>query len=719
VTGETARPLAGKLIDYLRGKELLVVLDNCEHLIDACAKLADSVLRSAPGVRFLVTSRERLGVDGEALLPVPPLSVPGPGDRAVEQIAQSDAVQLFADRATAVQPAFVLDAGAAPAVSHICRRLDGIPLAIELAAARVRILPPAQIAARLDDRFGLLTSGNRGMLPRHQTLRAAIDWSYELLAAPERELFGQVSVFCGGFTLEAAEEVCGAEGAGPASVLESLSRLVDQSLVISSGTGQARFRMLETLRSYATERLGESGTARKLRRQHLEYFLRLAEQAEPMLRGPQQPAWLRTLEADRDNISAAIDWAFGSDPDAAMRFTSALAYFWLIGRHRSEVRQRLADAVGIAAGASPAGRARVLIWAAMLANVEGRADEAASRAREAHELVRAAADPWWVALCEAILGLALGLRGEMRQADELLEAGRARFAEAGDGWGAAIAALLQGYVRSFTAQHERAAVLARMSLEGFRAAGDQWGQTMALELLGLLARRQGAFEDAISAYEEALGVVRDLGLRDEVPFLLADLGDFHVHLGDFETAAVLHKEALDLAQDLGAMDAAALARSGLALAARRQGDYARARELHLAALSFYREGARTADIACSLASLGYVAELSGDLDAAQACHTESLRLTRDLPDAAPAALALEGLACVAAARRQPRRAAVLLGAAESLRVHAGTPLSSPERADVERATDAATGELGAPAFTALVEQGRRMSAQEATDFFLA
>ncbi|TVZ06731.1 helix-turn-helix domain-containing protein [Trebonia kvetii] len=248
VAGQAQRPLLDKIIGYLRGKDMLIVLDNCEHLIEACAQVVQRVLRSAPMTRFLVTSRERLGVAGEALFAVPPLGVPEPREQAHGQIAQSEAVQLFADRATAVLPAFVLDDGAAAAVSRICRRLDGIPLAIELAAARVRILPPVQIAARLDDSFDTLTSGNRGVLPRHQTLRAAIDWSYRLLAEPERELFARLSVFAGGFTLEAAEEVCQDKGAGTATVLESLSRLVDQSLVSSEDRGQARFRMLETLR---------------------------------------------------------------------------------------------------------------------------------------------------------------------------------------------------------------------------------------------------------------------------------------------------------------------------------------------------------------------------------------------------------------------------------------------------------------------------------------
>ena len=383
-------------------------------------------------------------------------------------------------------------------MARICRRLDGIPLAIELAAARVRILPPLQIAARLDDRFGLLTSGNRGVLPRHQTLRAAIDWSYELLAGPERELFGLLSVFAGGFTLEAAEEVCGDEGAEPPRCWNRFPGWWI-SPWSSPRPGQARFRLLETLRRYAAERLAESGAAEELRRRHAEYFLRLAERAEPMLRGRRQATWLRALEADRDNFGAAMDWAFRRDPDVAVRFASALAYYWLIGRHRSEVRQRLAEAVDRRGARRPPTGRRALIWAAMLANVEGRPDEAVAQAREAYELCLDAGDPWRLALCEAVLGLALGLQRGGPPGRRAAGAGRARFGQRrrlgrGDSDHASrLRVVVHGR------QHERATALARESLDGFRAAGDQWGQTMALELLGVLARRRGAFADAVSA----------------------------------------------------------------------------------------------------------------------------------------------------------------------------------------------------------------------------
>jgi predicted ATPase/DNA-binding SARP family transcriptional activator len=713
VGGDSAKPLTGKLLDYLRNKELLVVLDNCEHLIEACAQIVESVLRAAPGVRFLATSREHLGVSGEALLPVPPLSVPGPRDVSPEQLDRSDAARLFADRAAAVRPVFVLDDESAPAVAQICRRLDGIPLAIELAAARVRMLPPEEIAARLDDRLSLLTSGNRRALPRHQTLRAAVDWSYELLSEPERELFARLSVFTGGFTIEAVEEVCADGGAQPADALDLLSRLVDQSLVVAGSGRRARFRMLETLRSYAAARLAESGAADKLRRRHAAYFLRFAERAEPLMRGPQQAVWLRRLEADHENLNAAIDWALLDDPEAAVRLSSALAHFWLIGRHRSEVRQRLAEAVGTARGVSPASRVKALAWAAQLANVEGRLDQSVPLAQEAYDLSRDVGDPWWAALSGMVLGLAIGLGGGIDRAGAHLEAARTGFEGIGDTWGAAMTTMLLGYASTFAARREQAEALARRGLEGFRAAGDQWGQTMALELLGLLARDRGAYQDAVAAFEEALGIVRDLELRDEVPFLLADLGDLQVLLEGFEAAAILHKEALDSAVELGAQDAAALARTGLAHAARRQGDYGRARELHQAALSFYREAGYVAETARALAALGYVEELRGELDAAEARHRESLQLARDLPDQRPAALSLEGLACVAAARHQPEKAAALLGLAASIRTRTGAPLPPQERADVDRAADAAMGALGPEAFGAATEKGRTMSVQEA------
>jgi predicted ATPase/DNA-binding SARP family transcriptional activator len=720
VGGQAPQTVMDKLIGYLGGKEMLVVLDNCEHLIEACAQVTENVLRSAPGVRVLATSRERLGVGGEVLWPVPPLGLPKPEEVSPEQLARYDAVRLFVDRATAVQPTFVLDADAAPAVHQICHRLDGMPLALELAGARVRVLPPREIAVRLDDRFSLFVSGSRRALPRHQTLRAAIDWSYELLSEPERELFGQLSVFAGGFTLEAAEEVCGGGEVEKSEVLGLHSRLVEQSLVVPDDGGEARFRMLETLRRYAGERLVESGKAEALQRRHSAYFLRVAERAEPLLRGPKQRVWLRRLDTDHDNFSAAIDRALGHDPEVAVRLSGALAWFWLVGGHRSEARRRLDEALAAGRGRTPASRARALGWAATLGCFEGAYERAAAQAQEAHELSKQVDDPWWGAMSEGIMGMASGLQGNIRAGGELLDGAASAFSDLGDEWGAAFTTVILGYLSTFAGQYERAAALIEHGLDGFRAAGDQWGQTIALELSGWLARRRGAYEDALALREEALGVARDLGLRDEVPFVLVELGNLQVLLGDFETAAILHQEALVLARELGDRgNIAAYARDGLGLAARRQGHYEQAREHHLEAVSIHRARGDTALTAYSLTCLGFVEELRGDLDAAEAFDRESLQLARELPDPLALALVLEGLACVAAARQQPDRAAVLLGAAESIRQATGTPLPPEERVDVDRATDVVVSALGEEAFTKVLERGRRMSIEDAVGYALS
>jgi tetratricopeptide (TPR) repeat protein len=428
---------------------------------------------------------------------------------------------------------------------------------------------------------------------------------------------------------------------------------------------------------------------------------------------------LRRLETDRDNFGTAIDWALRHDPEMAVRLTSALAYFWLIGRHRPEVRWRLNQAVDAGGDVSPARRARALAFAAVVGATAGNLETAASQAEEACRLSKELGDPWWTALSQGVLGLAIGLQRDAR-GSQLLEEARASFEQMGEEWGAALTCLFLGYVSGFAAaQHERAAALARRGLNGFRAAGDQWGQTMTLELLGWLARRRGAYQDAVAVYEEALGVIRDLGLPDEVPMLLVDLGNVQVLLEDYEAAAILHGEALVLGLELGARDTVAYARNGLGLVARRQGRYEQAKELHSSALSFFREGGFPEETVYSLACLGFVEELRGDLEAAEAFHRECLMLTRESVDELPVAVALEGLACVAAAREQPGRAAMLLGAAASIRAHAGTPLSPQERLDANRATDAAVGGLGHEAFTGSLNRGGRMSIEEAAAYALS
>src|SRR5512141_192403 len=330
------------LIERVRGKKLLLILDNCEHLIEATAKLVETLLSHAPELKILASSREALGVQGEMAWHVPSMSLPDARHSlSLDELSRLEAVRLFTERATLAKPHFQLTKDNASFVTQICYRLDGIPLAIELAAARVRALSVEQIAARLDDRFRLLTGGLRTALPRQQTLRAMIDWSYSLLSELEITLFRRLAVFVGGWTLEAAESVCGEERNG-SDVLDLITRLVDKSLVfIVESTGSVRYRMLETTRQYAREMLMMSEETRTFRDQHLDYFLKYAETAQPELRGRRQAEWMSLLETEHDNLRAALEWSQNTRPGLGLRIAVALIDFWDTRGHITEARHWL------------------------------------------------------------------------------------------------------------------------------------------------------------------------------------------------------------------------------------------------------------------------------------------------------------------------------------------------------------------------------------------
>lgn len=525
------------LVQHLRDKNLLLILDNCEHLVDASARLVEQLLRSCPRLSVITTSREALGVRGETLFPVPPLAVPGETDSTDPAVLlRNESVRLFCERAASVSPTFQLTPGNAAAVARICRRLDGIPLALELAAARARLLTPAQIAARLDDRFRLLTGGYRTDLPRHQTLLEAIRWSYDLLTERERVLLRRLSVFGGGWTLEAAEAVCPCTGVWggspetalpegqpervpPDEILDLLARLVDRSLVVSEPgleveelppplSGGLRYRLLESIREYARERLVESGEEPTLRHRHREFFMGLAEQAEAGFRGPEQGRWLDLIQREMDNIRAALGWSVESE--ARLRLAAALWRYWYQRGPVSEGRAWLEGSLARSKGCSPEARARALTGAGNLAGLQADYGTARKHLEQCLQIRRTTQDRVGEGSALINLGIIARHQADRETAHGLLEEGLElyrRYGERGD-----IAAAL---VNLWTLAHQEGLGVERRGwLEEARELlepdGDPWRLAMTLYNLGIIYRRIADPDQADAHFLEALRRFRAL-----------------------------------------------------------------------------------------------------------------------------------------------------------------------------------------------------------------
>ncbi len=413
------------LVRALRDRQRTIVLDNCEHLVAACAALTTDLLHGCPQVRILTTSREPLGIPGEQVWAVPGLSLPPASDSSTSAIRESEAVQLFVERARATSARFRIDDTNAAAVARIVERLDGLPLAIELAAARVRVLSPHQIAARLDDAFRVLAGGARGTIPRHRTLREAIDWSYRLLDEPERLLFERLSVFVGGFDLEAAEFVCVDASLAPAVVLDLLGSLADKSIVtVEAHAGQARYRLLETVRQYATERLVERRDADRLRSRHAEYFTGFVETAEPnMFLYGHDSVWFDRIERDMGNLRAAAEWCAtqSGTADVSLRLAAALQWFWFVRGRFGEAREWLENAVSRAANAEPLPRGRALSALAFTAFWQGDYESIREPAEESVRLLRTLDSPRDLAVAICVLGTGMSLEGDADDARALFD----------------------------------------------------------------------------------------------------------------------------------------------------------------------------------------------------------------------------------------------------------------------------------------------------------
>jgi len=694
-----------RLIAAIRDRDMLLILDNCEHVIESAAAFADRVLGECRRLRILATSREPLGITGEALWHVEPLALPadhaGPGE-----IESSQAVQLLRDRASAVRQDLGTDASTLSAMARICRALDGIPLAIELAAARLRTMSLEQLADRLDDRFRLLTGGSRTALPHHRTLRAVVDWSWELLTEPERVVLRRLAVFSGGASLDAAEQVCADDSVKRAAVFELLTSLTEKSLLLAEERGAPRYRMLDTIREYAAGRLAEAGESELARHAHLEYFTGLAETADPHLRRAEQLEWLATLEAEHDNIAMALRGALGAgEAHGAMRLAAAAGWYWWLGGHKAEGIELLTAAASLSGEVSDEIRAMVYaLGVTFMTDGPRGMDEAAEWIRKAYQYTQRSPGG------SPLLGLVTALERILRAPHEFELAFEPLLTD-DDLWVRALARLQLGKMRIMIGQDGRDADAdLELSLAEFRAIGERWGISFALTELADQVATRGEFAAACDYLDQAIAVVTEVGSVEDAARIRSRQAQLYWLLGDEEASAAAMAEAQRYAERVAwpwALAGLALTRAELA---RWSGDTDEAyRQVGVATALVDPEQAIIRAAIQDL--LGY---LAGSLDEAREHRIAAFQAASEAGIVPVIAKVLTGIADLALRGERYEQAARLLAASAAVR---GFPdLSQPDVPRIEQATRRRLGEAG---FTEATREGAQASWAELAQATLA
>jgi predicted ATPase/class 3 adenylate cyclase len=684
-------PLMETLKEHLRDKKLLLMLDNFEQVIEAAPHVSQ-LLSSGMGVKVLVTSRVPLRLRGEREYAVPPLSLPDlrylP---TLEKLTQYEAVRLFIERATSVNAGFQVTNENAPSVAEICVRLDGLPLAIELAAARVKMLSPQALLSRLSQRLKVLTGGARDLTARQQTLRGAIGWSYDLLDEGEKQLFSRMAVFQGGRSFESLETVCNHDGQLQRDVFEGVQSLLDKSLIQQreGSDREPRFWMLETIHEYAREKLQGSNEAQALQREHALYFMRLAEEAEPHLTGKEQQEWLDRLEDEYDNLRAALAWAgehaHRGDNEAVeigLRIGGALWRYWymrgLYTDGRAQLERTLALPDEVLQACSPASRTKALNGAGILAWLQADYSSARSQLEAALVLGRGVGDKRGMSRALGNLGNVAIEQGDYTAARALFDESLALSRELGDKRDIAVRLITIGSIAYLQGDYTGARAVYEECVVLFREVGDKSSFALSLDNLGLVAQEQGDYAGAITLHEESLALRRELGEKGGIALSLNNLGTLAWQRGDYTGAGALLEESLALRRELGD-----------------------------------RKG-----IANSLGNLGGMACEQGDYTGAGALYEESLALRRELGDKQGIAVSLAGLGVVAVGMGEVERGAKLLGVVEGLLESLGAVLNREDRLPYERAVASARSLLGEEAFERAWQEGRGMSMEEAIDYAL-
>jgi predicted ATPase/class 3 adenylate cyclase len=663
------QPLADRIAQSLQGAPVLLLLDNFEQVVGAAGQIAD-LLASCPELKVLVTSREVLHIRAEHEFAVPPLELPDPErPPGLAELASCSAVALFVERVQAVKPEFRLTANNAREVVEICVRLDGLPLAIELAAARMKLLSPQALLARMGQLLTLLTGGARDVPARQQTLRNTISWSYNLLNVDEQRLFRWLSVFVGGCSIQAAESVCGGSG----DVMDDIASLIDKSLVrsiVPAGLDAAdpRFQVLGTIREYGQELLESSGDATQAREKHADYFLQLAEEAVPALDGPLLTTWLDRLEQEHDNLRAALYWLLEADlMEKALRLCSALERFWVVRGYRHEGLAFLDRALGISSGASPSVRAKALLAAARLTFMQSDYARGSVLAEESLALFRGLGDKRGIALALNRLGIAAWRHADYPSARALMEEDLALYRELENPDRIAWSLFGLGLLHIKLGDYGRAEALLEESLALFRRLDNKRG--IAATLTQTAAVRFVSQSDQTMVFpllQQGLALDREVGDKEGMAVCSLLLGSVALHRGDAATARTRMEEGLLLYREIG-----------------------------------YGEG-----IAEALCLLGKVEAARGDLAYARRLYEESLTMARELGQRELIATGLEGLARVTAAEGDSAEAARIWGTAEALREALGAPLHPVERSDYDAAVASVHDRLGQEDFVSNWQAGR-------------
>mgnify|MGYP002079012697 CR=1 FL=1 len=629
------------LTDYLKNKEILIILDNCEHLIEACAEISVKLLSSCPELKIIATSREVLNIPGEQIFKIPPLSQPDPKKKDTpDQLTQYESVRLFIERAMAVNPKFRVNNKNAPAIAGICSNLDGIPLAIELAAARIRVLSPEKIFERLDDMFNLLTGGVRTALPRQQTLKALIDWSYDLLTEEEKILWSRLSVFSCGFTLEAAEEICSDEIIKKNDILDLLSALSEKSIIIYDES-KVRYKLLDSIRQYGKEKLQMEN---KIFSKHLDYFLQLSLSAKPELKSINLKEWLDLLEADHNNFLSAIEWGIkNEEAEKGAIVAVALGKFWEIRGQYSTGIKILEIILNKSYDLSKNTKANILNLTGNLNRYQGNYENAGRFFEESLTLFREAEDKMGISTTVNNLGNLAYSQGKFELAQKFFEESMAIKKEIGDKMGVAGSMNNLGGVAFSTGKYEEARMFYEDSLAIRKEIGDKQGVSASLNNLGGLELYRGNFEQSKKYFEESLEIKREIGDKKGIAASLGNVGSVAKTQGDFELTKKIYEESLAVFREIGDKQGIANFLNNLGDLVSLQRENEQAIKFYEESLAIFREIGEKQGIATSLSNLGKVLISTGDFEPAKNSLEESLTISRKIGDKHGIALSLYGL----------------------------------------------------------------------------